>query len=69
MSEFTDARIGFADPYGTTADVSVDGDQTERSIQVHVGVGQSGATGYPTPAAARQFAAALIDAAEAVEQQ
>lgn len=66
MAEFTDQRIGLADPYGTTADVNANPE--EGSIQLRVGVGQCGGTGYPTPAAARQLASALLDAADAVEE-
>jgi hypothetical protein len=66
--EFKDRRIGLADSYGTTAEVSVYGDDGETSsIQLRVAVGQCGGSGWPTPAAARQLAAALLDAAEAAE--
>jgi hypothetical protein len=68
VTEFTQQRIGLADSYGTTASVSVDGDDGDRTIQLRVEIGQCGATGYPTPSAARQLSAALLDAADAAER-
>jgi hypothetical protein len=54
-------RIGFADLYGTTATVRVD---DEGDIATELMCGQCGGRGYPTPEAARQYAAALLDAAD-----
>lgn len=65
---FTEKRIGLADSYGTTATVIFTEEEGETSIQLRVSIGQCGATGYPTPAAARQLASALLDAADAAEQ-
>jgi hypothetical protein len=65
MSAMVERKVGFADMYGTTAAVEVDDDG---DIRTEVMVGQCGATGYPTPEAARQFAALLLDAADASEK-
>lgn len=54
-------RIGFADLYGTTAIVRVDDDG---DIVTAIESGQCGGRGYPTSEAARQYAAALLDAAD-----
>lgn len=60
--EFKERRIGLADLYGTTAQVEL-GDDGDINLRVYSGM--CGARAYPTPEAARQLAAALIDAAEA----
>jgi len=69
MSDF-ERRIGLADHYGTTAEVSVEaeGSEFEAGISLWIGVGQSGGRGYPTIEAARQIAAALLDAADSMEK-
>jgi hypothetical protein len=68
---FEERKVGLADLYGTTASVNVDLEDLEPGerpvISFRVNVGQCGATGFPTPSAARQLSAALLDAADAVE--
>jgi hypothetical protein len=61
MAAMTERKVGFADTYGTTAAVEVDDDG---EIRTELTVGLCGGTGYPTAAAARQYAALLLDAAE-----
>ncbi len=61
MAAMTERKVGFADIYGTVASVEVDDDG---DIRTDMTVGQCGGCGYPTPEAARQYAAALLDAAE-----
>ena len=69
MSDW-EKRIGFADHYGTTTEIAFeqDGGDGETCITVWLGVGQCGGRGYPTAEAARQIAAALLDAADAMEK-
>lgn len=61
MAAMAERKVGFADTYGTTASVEVDDDG---GIRTDLMVGQCGGCGYPTAAAARQYAAMLLDAAE-----
>ena len=61
MPAMAERKVGFADIYGTTAAVRVDDDG---GIETEVMVGQCGGCGYPTVEAARQYAAALLDAAD-----
>lgn len=61
MAAMTERKVGFADIYGTVAAVEVADDG---EIRAELMVGQCGGCGYPTSAAARQYAAALLDAAE-----
>jgi len=69
VSEEYERTIGFADTFGTRAEISVldDGDGPP-SIHLSVLVGQSGGRGILTPEAARQLAAALLDAADKTDQ-
>lgn len=60
----SETRIGFGDLYGTTAEVEPE----EHEIRMRVAIGQCGGTGYLTPAAARQLASTLLDAADTVEE-
>ena len=62
-------RIGLADHYGTTAEVTfypVD-DEGDADLTINIGIGGCIAEAAPTPEAARQLAAALLDAADAVD--
>ena len=69
MIEEYEKVIGFADAGGTRAEVSVlDDDEGPPTIHVSVGIGMSGGRGMPTIEATRQFAAALLDAADIVEK-
>jgi len=65
MSRIAEKKIGFADIYGTTAAVEVDDDG---GIRAELMIGQCGGCGYPTSEAARQYAAALLDAADESER-
>lgn len=60
--------IGFADVYGTRAVVRCDVDEDGPTLSLSVECGFCGGRGYPTPEAARQLAAALLDAADRYEQ-
>jgi hypothetical protein len=63
-------RIGMADQYGTCATVSfypADDEVDEPAMCVSLGIGQCESRCYPTAVAARQMAAALLDAAEAFD--
>jgi hypothetical protein len=67
----TEKRIGMADLYGTTATVSFwppDDEDDTPTIALRLGVGQCRAEGFPTVEAARQLAAALLDAADQMDQ-
>lgn len=61
--------VGLGDMYGTRATVRCSIDEDGPQLSVAVEVGFSGGRGYPTPEAARQLAAALLDAAERYEQE
>jgi hypothetical protein len=65
VSALVERKVGFADMYGTTASVEVDDDG---DIRTEMMVGQCGGTGYPTAEAARQYAALLLDAADASDR-
>jgi hypothetical protein len=60
--------IGLGDTYGTRAEVSVldDGDDPA-TIHLSLTAGVSGGHGIASPEAARQLAAALLDAADLTE--
>lgn len=60
--------IGLADTYGTRATVRCYIDEDGPSLSVALEAGLCGGRGYPTPEAARQLAAALLDAADRYEQ-
>jgi hypothetical protein len=65
-----DRSIGLGDTYGTRAEVAVLDDADEEgpaTIHVSLLAGMSGGRGIATPEAARQLAAALLDAAEDAE--
>ena len=69
MSDDTfERKIGFADMHGTTAEVSVDredvNDDEEAGIHVKIQSGFCQGAGFPTVEAARQLAAALLDAVD-----
>ena len=66
MSDF-EKRIGLADCYGTVAAVEFTDEDGEGMIAMSLSVGQCQGRGYPTSEAARQIAAALLDAADAME--
>lgn len=67
MSDF-ERVVGLADTYGTRATVRFYEDDEGPSMQLSVEAGLCGGRGYPTPEAARQLAAALLDAADRFEQ-
>jgi len=68
MSDW-EKRIGLADHYGSTVEVGFeDPGDDDACIALWLGVGQCGGRGYPTAEAARQIAAALLDAADAMEK-
>jgi hypothetical protein len=59
--------IGLGDTYGTRAEVSVlDDDEGPPTIHLSLTSGASGGRGIASPEAARQLAAALLDAADLV---
>lgn len=63
--------IGFADTAGTRATVSSyldEDDEGEPTISITVEAGFCAGRGYPTLEAARQFAAAILDAVDHAEQ-
>ncbi len=65
MSDPTVRKIGFADSYGTRAEVTYDPDSPgDDQISLEVSAGFCSGQGFPTPEAARQLAAALLDAAD-----
>lgn len=67
----TEKRIGMADLYGTTATVAFwppDDEDDTATITLRLGVGQCRAEGFPTVEAARQLAAALLDAADQMDK-
>ena len=68
MKEWT-KRIGLADHYGTTAEVTFypADNESEADLTFSLGIGGCSAHTTPTPEAARQLAAALLDAADAVD--
>jgi hypothetical protein len=68
-TEETEFRVGFADNFGTVAEVNFwpEDEDNDATIQVALGIGSCWARGYPTPSAARQMAAALLDAADRME--
>lgn len=74
MTDWT-KRIGFADHSGVVAEVEfIDaghnntGDQWDADVAVSVGIAGCQARGYPTKEACRQLAAALLDAADAMDR-
>ena len=69
MSDY-ERTIGFADMWGTRAEVSClfDDDGEDPSIHVTLVVGAFRASGIPTLEAARQLAAALLDAIDHAEK-
>ena len=68
MAEDFNRVIGLADTYGTRATVRCDVDEDGPALSLAVEAGFCGGRGYPTPEAARQVAAALLDAADRYEQ-
>lgn len=70
--EVSERRIGLADIYGTVCEVTVlddtDDDDAEPSIHLTLSCGASSTRGIATPTAARQIAAALLDAADATRE-
>lgn len=69
MIEFV-RKIGFADSYGTRAEVKAGDDVVgDDEISLEVSAGFCSGQGFPTLEAARQLAAALLDAVEHVEKE
>lgn len=68
MADEFEKVIGLADTYGTRATVSCHTDEDGPSLTVAIMAGFCGGRGFPTPEAARQLAAALLDAADRYEQ-
>lgn len=69
MSDWT-KRIGLADFDGTTAEVRFWGEDedNEPTIVLWLGINGCGGRGFPSADAARQLAAALLDAADLMEK-
>lgn len=61
--------IGLGDLYGTRATVTCWSDEDGPSLSIALTAGVCGGRGYPTPEAARQIAAALLDAADRFEAE
>lgn len=73
MPDDYERTIGFADTAGTRGTVTVDvGDPDDPDDEPQIGIaleaGFCGGRGYPTIEAARQFAAAILDAADRAEE-
>jgi hypothetical protein len=68
-TEETEVRIGLADHHGTVAEINFWPEDAEDKAQINLNLGSGScwARGYPTAAAARQIAAALLDAADRME--
>lgn len=70
-SEEWEKKIGLADHYGTLAEVSFHPAEAEDEYpfgSVAMRCGNFHAIGTPTPTAARQLAAALMDLADCLEE-
>jgi hypothetical protein len=71
MTDSFEKKVGFADHAGTVAEVSVDredvAEDEEAEIHVKISAGYCQGAGFPTVEAARQLAAALLNAAEVAE--
>lgn len=67
--ESFERRVGLADMHGTVAEVRFTPEDGEGEACVHAGlsVGSAPISAMPTPEALRQWAAALLDAADAME--
>jgi hypothetical protein len=68
VSEDFERIVGLADMYGTRATIRCSIDEDGPALSLSVEAGFCGGRGYPTPEAARQVAAALLDAVERYEQ-
>ena len=70
MKDWT-KRIGLADYDGTTAEIKFwdEDEDGEPTISLWLGINGCGGRGFPTAEAARQIAAALLDAADAMERE
>jgi hypothetical protein len=68
-TEETEVRIGLADHCGTVCEINFwpEDPEDKAQINLNLGGGSCWARGYPTAAAARQIAAALLDAADRME--
>lgn len=64
-----EVRVGMADMYGTVATVGyyAEDEDGDAIISLRLGIGNCEARTAPTAVAARQLAAALLDAADALE--
>lgn len=68
MTEDWERTIGLADAHGTVARVAFDEDEDGAIASVSLRSGAAAILACPTPEALRQLAAAMLDAADAMQR-